>query len=166
MTSPYTADSRSMMPRLCPSCSITVIAGLLLTMHCLDVTHCNHLRDMIGIKWPRGHISNNKLYERCSTPSLSERVYAASALRSLSERVYAARWKMLGHILCYDEDTPALLALKFCIFTEESGSGFIGRRGTPRMNLLNVFRNDLKRCKIVNTLENLDDFENLRGPLL
>ena len=34
------------------------------------------------------------------------------------------------------------------------------------MNLLNVFRNDLKRHQIVNTLENLDDFEDLRGPLL
>ena len=93
---------------------------------------------MIGIKWPRGHISNEKLYERCST-------------HSLSERVYAARRKMLGHVLRYDDDTPAFLALKFCIFTEGSGSGFKGRRGAPRMNLLNVFRNDLKRRKIVNT---------------
>ena len=105
---------------------------------------------MIGIKWPRGHISNEKLYERCST-------------RSLSERVYAARWKMLGHVLRYDDDTPAFLALKFCIFTEGSGSGFKGRRGAPRMNLLNVIRNDLKRRKIVNTLSNLDDLEILRA---
>ena len=55
--------------------------------------------------------------------------------RSLSERVYSARWKMLGHVLRYDEDNPALLALKFCIFTEERSSGFKGRRGAPRMNL-------------------------------
>ena len=55
----------------------------------LDVTHCNHLRDMIGIKWPRGHISYDKLYEQCSTRC------------SLSERLYAARWKMLGHVLRY-----------------------------------------------------------------
>ena len=91
----------------------------------LDVTHRkrNHLRDIIGNKWPRGHISNDKLYERCST-------------RSLSERVCAARWKMqcmLGHVLRYDDDTPALLALKFCIFTEGCGSGFKGRRGAPRI---------------------------------
>ena len=66
-------------------------------------------------------------------------------------------------LLSYDDDTPALLALKFCIFTEGSGSGFKGRRGAPRMNLLNVFRNDLKRRKIVNTLENLDDLEILRA---
>ena len=63
--------------------------------------------------------------------------------RSLSERVYSARWKMLGHVLRYDEDNPALLALKFCIFTEERSSGFKGRRGAPRMNLLNIFFNDL-----------------------
>ena len=63
----------------------------------------------------------------------------------------------------YDDDTPAFLALKFCIFTEGSASGFKGRRGAPRMNLLNVFRNDLKRRKIVNTLSNLDDLEILRA---
>ena len=47
----------------------------------LDVTHRNHLRDMIGVKWPRGYISNAKLYERCET-------------RRLSLRVYGARWRM------------------------------------------------------------------------
>ena len=66
-------------------------------------------------------------------------------------------------VLRYDDDTPAFLALKFCIFTEGSGSGFKGRRGAPRMNLLNVFRNDLKRRKILNTLSNLDDLEILRA---
>ena len=35
----------------------------------------------------------------------------------------------------YDEEIRALLALKLCIFTEESGSGFKGRRGVPGMNL-------------------------------
>ena len=69
----------------------------------------------------------------------------------------------LGHVLRYDDDTPAFLALKFCVFTEGSGSGFKGRRGAPRLNLLNVFRNDLKRRKIVNTLSNLDDLEILRA---
>ena len=45
----------------------------------------------------------------------------------------------------------------------EKNRGFKGRRGAPRMNLLNVFRNDLKRRKIVNTLSNLDDLEVLRA---
>ena len=63
----------------------------------------------------------------------------------------------------YYGTTMILLRLKFCIFTEGSGSGFKGRRGAPRMNLLNVIRNDLKRRKIVNTLSNLDDLEILRA---
>ena len=73
---------------------------------------------------------------------------ALPALCSLSERLYAARRKMLGHVLRYDEDTPALLALKFCLFTEESGSGFKGRGGVPRMNLLNVLEMTQKDIKL------------------
>ena len=49
---------------------------------------------------------------------------------------------MLSHVLGYDKDTPALLALKFCLFTEERGSGFKGRRRAPRMNLSNGYSND------------------------
>ena len=38
-------------------------------------------------------------------------------------------------VMRYNEDTPAMLALKCCLFTEESGSGFKGRRGVPQINL-------------------------------
>ena len=115
----------------------------------LDVTHRNHLRDMIGVKWPRGYISNAKLYERCET-------------RRLSLRVYGARWRMLGHVLRFEDDTPAYLAIKFCIFTEENKALYKGRRGAPCMNLLNTFRKDLEKRKIINYLETLSDLENLR----
>ena len=47
----------------------------------LDVTHRNHLRDMLGIKWPRGYISNNQLYKRCDTRPLTEHVYILLAGR-------------------------------------------------------------------------------------
>ena len=115
----------------------------------LDVTHRNHLRDMIGVKWPRGYISNAKLYERCET-------------RRLSLRVYGARWRMLGHVLRFEDDTPAYLAIKFCIFTEENKTLYKGRRGAPCMNLLNTFRKDLEKREIINYLETLSDLENLR----
>ena len=68
------------------------------------------------------------------------------------------RWKYGGNTVetrffakkftVYDEDTPALLALKFCLFTEESGSGFKGRGGVPRMNLLNVLEMTQKDIKL------------------
>ena len=115
----------------------------------LDVTHRNHLRDMLGIKWPRGYISNNQLYKRCDT-------------RPLTERVHSSRWKMLGHILRYEDDAPALLALKFSVFAEENKHLFKGRLGAPCMNLLNVFRIDLKKRKINNNLKSISDLYNLR----
>ena len=67
--------------------------------------------------------------------------------RSRSQMENAESWATLWW------RTPALLALKLCLFTEKSGCGFKGRRRAPRMNLFNVFRNDIIRCKIVNALK-------------
>ena len=72
------------------------------------------------------------LYERCQT-------------RKLSLRVYGARLRMLGHVLRFEDDTPAYLAIKFCIFTEENKTLYKGRQGAPCMNLLNTFRKDLEK---------------------
>ena len=58
------------------------------------------------------------------------------------------------HVLRFEDDTPAYLAIKFCIFTEENKA--------PCMNLLNTFRKDLEKRKIINYLETLSDLENLR----
>ena len=45
---------------------------------------------------------------------------------------------MLGHMLRYDEDTPVLLALKFCLFVAVGS-----KEGESRINLLNVFEIEL-----------------------
>ena len=66
------------------------------------------------------------------------------------------------HVLRFEDDTPAYLAIKFCIFTEENKALYKGRRGAPCMNLLNTFRKDLEKRKIINYLETLSDLENLR----
>ena len=98
----------------------------------LDVTHSNHviLSDMIGVKLPAGHyISNDKL-DKCFQT------------RKLSLRVYRARWRMLGHVLRFKDDTAAYLAYKFCILTEENNTLY--RRDAPSKNLLNTFRKDLE----------------------
>ena len=68
----------------------------------------------------------------------------------------------LGHVLRFEDDTPAYLAIKFCIFTEENKALYKGRRGAPCMNLLNTFRKDLEKRKIINYLESSSDLENLR----
>ena len=51
----------------------------------LDVSHRKHLRQILKIKWPTT-VTNEKLYEICST-------------MPLSARVKPSRWKMLGYIM-------------------------------------------------------------------
>ena len=60
-------------------------------------------------------------------------------------------------------DTPAYLAIQFCIFTEENKTLYKGRRGAPCMNLLNTFRKCLEKRKSLNNLESLSDLDNLRA---
>ena len=74
----------------------------------------------------------------------------------------AARWKMLGHLLRYEHDAPAYLALKFCVFAEKNRDLFKCRLGAPCMNLLNVYRKDLLKRDINNNLKCLDDLEGLK----
>ena len=50
-----------------------------------------------------------------------------------------------------------------CIFTEENKTLYKGRRGAPCINLLNTFRKDLEKRKILNNLECLSDLDNLRA---
>lgn len=114
----------------------------------LDVTQRRHLRSILNIRWPTGFISNADLYKRCDTTPLST-------------RVSAFRWRMLGHTLRGVEDSPAYLSMLFAI-NAETDVNYVGRRGRPCLNLLDVFRGDLKIRKIENKLKSLSDFEDLR----
>ena len=97
----------------------------------LDVCHRNHLRQILKIHYPN-KISNEKLYDICST-------------KPLSERVKIARWKMLGHILRSPVNSPAALALSFAV---EKSTELKGRRGRPQNNLLTTIRNDISRIHL------------------
>ena len=66
---------------------------------------------------------------------------------------------MLGHILRGHEDSPAYLSM---LFTINADSFMDGRRGRPRINLLDVIRKDLTSRNLDIKLKNLTDFENLR----
>ena len=68
---------------------------------------------------------------------------------------------MLGHILRYDDDAPAYLALKFCINVEENKI-YDGRLGAPCMNLFNMYRKDLKNREVNNELRTSNDLSELR----
>ena len=95
---------------------------------------------------PTGVLSNEALYARCYvTP--------------LSVRVSKFRWRMLGHILRGQEDSPAYTSMLFAI---NSDIFMEGRRGRPCLNLLDVIRKDLTRRNLDIRLKNLTDFEDLR----
>ena len=123
------------------------------TLRQLDVCHRNHLRQILKIHYPN-RISNENLYKLCST-------------KPLSERVKVARWKMFGHILRSQENSPAALALSFAV---NESSELKGRRGRHQTNLLDVIRKDISRIHMscnVNIknkilLKNNNDISTLR----
>jgi len=102
----------------------------------LDVTHRKHLRTILNCKWPHV-ISNKSLYERCNS-------------RPLSERVHKSRWKMLGHVLRSQENSPSMLAFNIFIDGSTIYKVWLGRHKT---NLLSTLKLDLKSRNIkLNTL--------------
>ena len=111
----------------------------------LDVCQRKHLRQILKIKWPTT-ITNEKLYELCSTTPLSE-------------RVKSSRWKMLGHILRSPEDTPAALSLNYAVV----GSNHLnGRSGRHKINLLSLIRKDISRIPIDRLSKNEDLHQKLK----
>ena len=87
----------------------------------LDVCHRKHLRQIIGMTWPTGIISNKALYQRCNTIPVTE-------------RMALSRWKMLGHILRSDNNSPAQLALYFAVDCNVNMKGRIGRHQTTLLS--------------------------------
>jgi hypothetical protein len=113
-------------------------------LYALDVVHRKHLKIILNIKWPKGCISNKALYKRCS-------------VTSLSERVEEMRWKMMGHVLRSDDNTPAMLSLKFVL---NSSGEFKGRVGRPNTNLYTMLVDDLKYRNL--ELRDLNELNEIR----
>ena len=97
-------------------------------MEKLDVCHRKHLRSIMNVRWPRSMISNDTLYTRCNTTPLSI-------------RADKSRWKMLGHVLRSQENSPAQAALCFAM---DSMNSLPGRLGRHRINLFSLLRKDLE----------------------
>ena len=112
----------------------------------LDITHRKHLRKILNIRWPKSVMSNKTLYERCQT-------------RPLSERVDEMRWRMFGHILRSDDNTPANVSLVFAV---TMNSKLKGRVGSPGKSLLKLLMDDLEdRNLVMNTLEELNEIKDI-----
>ena len=91
----------------------------------LETFHRRQLRKVLGIFWPQ-KISNDDLYRRCKC-------------RSLRFDVMESRWKLFGHILRLDLDTPCTIYMSD--YFKTVGKGFQGR---PRMMLPQRLHEDLK----------------------
>ena len=115
-------------------------------LHKLDVTQRKHLRHIIGMQWPKAVISNDALYKRCE-------------LTPLSSRIESARWRMLGHILRSDENTPAQLALHFAVNADTTMKGRVGRH---QNKLFRILKDDLKKINfLLNSVDNLESLKVL-----
>ena len=109
----------------------------------VDVCQRNHLRQIMNCTYPR-NISNKDLYARCGvTP--------------LTERVAKSRWKMLGHILRSDCNSPPQLALSF---TVESMGRMRGRIGRHQISIFKTILSDLNKRNM--NLRDLTDLTELR----
>ena len=108
----------------------------------LDVVHRRHLRTILGYKYP-SVISNNNLYKRCNT-------------ESLSAQVARERWRMLGHVLRGPEDGPAYSSLVFAVNSLQMQ----GRIGRPQTNLFSLVQRDLQDRNML--LNDINDLVHLR----
>ena len=110
-----------------------------------NVAHRKHLKSILNIRWPYGCISKKALYKRCG-------------VKPLSDRVEEIRWKMMGHVLRSDDNTPAMLSLKFAL--NSNNCELKGRVGRPNTNLFSMLIDDLK-CRNLE-LKDLNDLNDIR----
>ena len=117
----------------------------------LDSFHRQNLRQVIGVQYPK-KIGKRELYETTKT-------------RNLSIDITKARWKMFGHALRMNENTPARKAMKWYFQTAEGCKKFRGRK---RATLVTTLNRDILRTQQHNTnfrlpyMETELDLRNIR----
>ena len=99
----------------------------------LDSFHCRQLRQVIGVFFPH-KIRNEELYKVTKT-------------RPLTIDITRARWKMLGHVLRLNENTPARKAMKWFFLIPEGVRRFRGRK---RATIVTTLNRDIERTRRVN----------------
>ena len=95
----------------------------------MDSFHRQQLRRVIGVHYPRT-ISNTKLYKHTRSQPLST---------TIRER----RWKLLGHILRLDANSPARKAMQY-FFENRTAKKFLGR---PRTTIVSTINRDIQSTK-------------------
>ena len=99
----------------------------------LNSFHRQQLRKVIGIRWP--HVIRSK------------NVYRLTNQKPVTIEITERRWKMLGHVLRLDKNTPARKAMKFFFEKRESSKKFKGRK---RASIVTTINNDIAKTKSIN----------------
>ncbi len=95
----------------------------------IDAFHRRQLRRVLGVKYPT--IMRNKA------------VYRLSNAKPISVDITKSRWKMFGHVLRMNENTPARLAMRFYFQV----TGHKKFRGRPRTTIVTTINRDIKRTR-------------------
>ena len=91
------------------------------------------MRQVIGVFFPH-KIRNEEFYKVTKT-------------RPLTIDITRARWKMLGHVLRLNENTPARKAMKWFFLIPEGVRRFRGRK---RATIVTTLNRDIERTRRVN----------------
>ena len=117
----------------------------------LNSFHRQQLRQVVGVYYPN-KIGNHELYKLTKS-------------RPLTIDITKARWKMFGHALRMNENTPARKAMKW-FFRVPTGDGIEKFRGRKRATIITTLNNDIERTRQQNTnftLPKLTSELNLRN---
>ena len=95
----------------------------------INAFHRRQLRRVLGVKYP--------------TKMKNEAVYRLSNSRPLSIMITKSRWKMFGHVLRMNANTPAWLVMRF--YFQETGNRKF--RGRPRTTLVTTINRDITRTQ-------------------
>ena len=124
----YNAMVRSVLTYNACTCGLTKSAE-----KNLNSFHRKQLRQVLGIYYPH-RISNENLYKITNS-------------RPLTIDITKARWKMFGHALRLNEQTPARKAMRYYFQVPENCEKFRGRK---RATLVTTLNRDITRTKTAN----------------
>ena len=116
----------------------------------LNSFHRKQLRQVIDVYYPH-RIKSKKLYEITNT-------------RPLTIDITQARWKMFGHVLRMDENTPARKATKYYFQVPQAAK----YRGRKRATIVSTLNRDIERTReqnerfVIPSLKSELDLRNTR----
>ena len=115
----------------------------------MNTFHHHQLRLVWKFNW-KMKVRNTKLYEICNCGPISE-------------KIKRSKWRMLGHALTMNKETPTWKAMKYYFESIYEEGKF---RGRPRTTLVSIINEDIKtaqqKAPIISTLDPLQKLQDMR----